>query len=228
MLFIVLRAQIVRTILGSGAFDWEDTRLTAAALALFIVSLVPQGLVLLFVRAYYSSGSTWKPFIINVASSIFIIASAVGLTRLFESYATFQYFIETLFRVSDVEGTVVLMLPLAYTVGISINAIFHWAFFEKDFGTIARPILRTFFESFSASVIAGAVAYGSLAIFGKLFDLNTLPGIFLQGLFSGLIGIVVCVLCLKLLGSHELADMLRTLHRKIWKTKVVAPDPNIG
>src|SRR3989344_3124964 len=32
---IVLRAQLVRTILGSGAFDWEATRLTAAALAIF-------------------------------------------------------------------------------------------------------------------------------------------------------------------------------------------------
>src|SRR3989344_5506806 len=29
ILFIVLRAQIVRTILGAGAFDWSDTRLTA-------------------------------------------------------------------------------------------------------------------------------------------------------------------------------------------------------
>ena len=32
-LVIVLRAQIVRVVLGSGAFDWADTRLTAAVLA---------------------------------------------------------------------------------------------------------------------------------------------------------------------------------------------------
>ncbi len=40
-LVIVLRAQIVRVVLGSGAFDWNDTRLTAAVLALFIISLKP-------------------------------------------------------------------------------------------------------------------------------------------------------------------------------------------
>ncbi|MCI0533528.1 oligosaccharide flippase family protein, partial [bacterium] len=34
-LMIVLRAQIVRVILGSGAFNWEHTRLVAAALAVF-------------------------------------------------------------------------------------------------------------------------------------------------------------------------------------------------
>jgi putative peptidoglycan lipid II flippase len=40
ILFIVLRAQIVRTIYGAGSFDWADTRLTAAALAVFVVSII--------------------------------------------------------------------------------------------------------------------------------------------------------------------------------------------
>src|SRR5690606_25115168 len=61
-LFIVLRAQIVRVILGTGNFDWSDTRLTAAALALFIISVVAQSIVLLLIRAYYAAGRTWKPF----------------------------------------------------------------------------------------------------------------------------------------------------------------------
>ncbi|MBT4894909.1 oligosaccharide flippase family protein, partial [bacterium] len=61
VLFIILRAQIVRVILGSGEFDWADTRLTAAALALFAVSIAAQGLVLLFVRGYYAAGNTKKP-----------------------------------------------------------------------------------------------------------------------------------------------------------------------
>ena len=58
VLFIVLRAQIVRSVLGSGAFDWADTKLTAAALALFSISLIAQSLNLLFVRGYYASGNT--------------------------------------------------------------------------------------------------------------------------------------------------------------------------
>src|SRR3990167_1135902 len=47
VLAIVLRAQLVRIILGAGAFDWAATRLTAAALALFILSLTAQSVVLL-------------------------------------------------------------------------------------------------------------------------------------------------------------------------------------
>jgi putative peptidoglycan lipid II flippase len=37
VLFIILRAQIVRVILGSQSFSWNDTRLAAASLALFVI-----------------------------------------------------------------------------------------------------------------------------------------------------------------------------------------------
>jgi len=43
-LAIVLRAQIVRVILGTGKFNWDDTRLTAAALAVFLISVTAQSL----------------------------------------------------------------------------------------------------------------------------------------------------------------------------------------
>jgi putative peptidoglycan lipid II flippase len=73
VMFIVLRAQIIRTILGAGAFDWSDTRLTAAALALFAISVIAQSLILLFVRGYYSTGQTRKPLLINVSSMVLTI-----------------------------------------------------------------------------------------------------------------------------------------------------------
>ena len=82
-LLIVLRAQIVRVILGSNGFSWVDTRLTAAAVALFVISLVFQGLVLLFVRGYYASGNTKKPLIANVSSSIMVVVFAQLLIFIF-------------------------------------------------------------------------------------------------------------------------------------------------
>jgi putative peptidoglycan lipid II flippase len=53
-LIVILRAHIVRVVLGSGAFDWTDTRLTAAALAIFSFGLAAQGITLLLVRGYYA------------------------------------------------------------------------------------------------------------------------------------------------------------------------------
>ena len=64
---IVLRAQIVRAILGRGQFDWSATRLTAAALALFVLSLLAQSATFLISRAYYAIGNTKKPFYFGLA-----------------------------------------------------------------------------------------------------------------------------------------------------------------
>ncbi|NQV88211.1 MAG: murein biosynthesis integral membrane protein MurJ [Parcubacteria group bacterium] len=221
-LFVVLRAQIVRVILGSGNFNWHDTRLTAAALAIFALSLIPQSLVLLFARAYYAGGNTKKPLLINVLSSILIVVSGFALIRFFDYSSTFRFFIESLFKVDSVPGTSILMLPLAYSFGVSVNALIHWLAFHFDFPNFSRQISRTAFQIFSASVIMGFTAYQALNIFDKIFDINTFVGIFLQGFLSGIIAIIVGVIILKLLKSRELGEIWTTLHHKIWKANAIS------
>jgi len=179
VLFIVLRAQIVRTILGTGEFGWVETRLTAAALALFAVSLVAQSLVLLFVRGYYAAGNTMKPLLVNILSAGGIIISAFLLTSLFEGNKFFRDFIEILLRVEDIPGTVVLMLPLAYSIGMLINAGVLFFFFDRDFHTNTKILSRTFWNSFSGAVVMGFVAYQALQYLDDVFDLETFWGIFL-------------------------------------------------
>lgn len=223
VLFIVLRAQIVRTVLGAGAFSWADTRLTAAALALFAVSIVAQGVTLLLIRGYYASGNTRIPLRINLASAVATVLLGIGFSTLFSQIPFFRYFIEVLFKVEDVSGTAILMLPLAYSVASIANALFLWRSFTRQFGRPAG-VGTTTLQSFAASVIAGFAAYGGLNIFDDVFNLNTVVGIFLQGFLSGVLGIAAGVLALKILRSAELAEVWRTLHTKIWRAKVVAPD----
>lgn len=228
VLFIILRAQIVRTVLGSGSFDWSDTRLTAAALALFSVSLLPQSLSLLFVRAYYARGKTWRPLLFNVISSLVIVLASYLLVKVFYISPTFRYFIEALLKVDDVSGVVVLMLPLGFSLGLFLNLLLHWRAFHHRFAQFSRPVLRTFWHSFSASVLAGGVAYLGLNLFSRIFDLETFWGIFLQGLLAGLMGIAAAILVLRLMKSHELREIWQTLHHKIWGSQIVGPDPDLG
>jgi putative peptidoglycan lipid II flippase len=223
-LFIVLRAQIVRTILGSGEFGWSDTMLTAAALALFAVSLVAQALVLLFVRGYYAAGNTRKPLFVNVFSSAFILIFAYALVGFFEYSTFFRDFIEALLRVQGLEGTVVLMLPLAYSIGMFINAGMLLFLFKKDFGKLPAPVELTFRHSFYGAVTMGFVAYQFLQIFGNVFNLDTFWGIFSQGLFSGIFGIIAGVILLRVLGNKEVVEITRALHTKFWKARPVAPE----
>ncbi|MEK7609721.1 MAG: lipid II flippase MurJ [Patescibacteria group bacterium] len=220
VLFIVLRAQIVRTVLGAGAFDWADTRLTAASLAIFMISVIGQSLIVLFVRAFYAEGKTAKPLLINIISALVIIAFGYILTKAFFAYPIFRFFLEDLLKVSGQIGTSALVLPLAYSIGVILNTFLHWWMFEKKFSGFSRPVFSTLFHTFSASVIMGYTAFLSLRLFASIFPLTKVWGVFLQGFCSGILGLIVGILVLLILKNPELQEVWNTFHHKIWKAKV--------
>jgi putative peptidoglycan lipid II flippase len=222
-LFIVLRAQIVRVILGSGSFSWADTKLVAAALALFSLSIVAQSLNLLFVRAYYAAGKTKKPLSINFIFSVAIIALALGFVWLFKHVVGVQYFIESLLRVSNIAGTSILVLPLAYSIGTIGNTFALWRGFKRDFGE-QTSFKRTFLQSLTAALAMGVVSYFMLALLDNVFDINTFLGIFAQGFLAGIAGIAVWVTVLRLLKNTELDDFWIAVCHKFWKTPIIAPE----
>jgi len=222
-LFIVVRAQIVRVILGSGSFSWENTRLVAASLALFSVSILAQGMITLLSRAYYAKGNTKRPLIFNFSCSILIIILSYIFINFFENFPMFRYFIESMFKVNDIPGTEVLMLPLAYSVGTILNSILHWFFVRRDFMHDESFITKTFFQSLGASFFLGLVAYISLNIFSPIFGTTTFWGVFLQGFISGILGIGAAILVLHLLKNEELKDITKALKTKFWRAKVIAP-----
>jgi putative peptidoglycan lipid II flippase len=224
VMFIVLRAQIVRTILGAGEFSWSNTRLTAACLALFSISVVAQSLILLFIRGFYAMGNTRKPLYIGTISGVFVIIFSYLFVKVFALFPTFQYFTESLFRVADIAGTSILMLPLGYTLAVFINCILLWVYFGREFVGFTKALRRTLFDSFSASIVMGFAAYLGLNIFSNIFDLNTVFGIFMQGFLAGIFGIIIGVIILKLLNNQEIAEIWKTLHSKIWKAKPLPVD----
>lgn len=222
-LFIVLRAQIVRVILGSGSFSWDNTRLVAAGLAIFSVSILAQGMITLLSRSYYATGNTRRPLIVNFLCSILIIILSYTLIRLFENWFFFRYFLESLLKVSDISGTEVLMLPLAYSIGTIINFVLHSIFVKKDFMPNETFISKTFFQSLGASFFLGLATYLSLNILSPVFGTTTFWGVFLQGFISGIFGIISAVAVLYLLKSEELKDLTKTLATKFWRARIIAP-----
>jgi len=224
VLFIVLRAQIVRTIFGTGAFGWNETRLTAAALALFAVSIAAQSLILLLVRGYYAAGKTKSPFIVNSISSLLTIFLAIVFVKLFNSNISVRYFFETLLRVSNVEGSLILALPLAFSIGQLFNVGLLWIVFVRDFSISSHELYLVLRQSFYSSIMGGFAAFHALRIFDDIFDVNTFWGIFLQGALSGMVGILVGILILKLMGSTELREISISLRKKFWREKPILPD----
>jgi putative peptidoglycan lipid II flippase len=207
-LFIVLRAHMVRVVLGSGAFSWDDTRLTAALLAVFAVSLVGQSLILVFSRAYYAAGKTAIPILLNVGGAV--VAGVVGyvLVVFVSGFPLLRYFVESLLRVGDVPGTTVLMIPVAYSAVMLLVAFIFACLFARTFG-YDRRVGASFGISFCASIIAATAAYFSLQAFGPLLPTNTFLGIFAQGAVAGTVGVLAWLAVLALLKSQELTDVMQ-------------------
>jgi putative peptidoglycan lipid II flippase len=226
-LFIVLRAQIVRVILGTNAFSWFDTRLTAAAVALFVISLATQGLVLLFVRGYYASGNTKKPLFINAFSSLMIIIFARFIIYLFNSFPDILLKLEIILRVKDVPGTIMLALPLAYALGSILNFFLIYFVFKKDFLTeIKLNLSRTFIESSLGAIVIGLITYLMLSVFDNVFKVDTGLGIFLQGFLSGIVGLFFGFFILLLIKNKELLALIKVIKGKIWTNRIVLPEQN--
>ncbi|MDQ5955508.1 MAG: putative peptidoglycan lipid flippase [Patescibacteria group bacterium] len=219
---IVLRAQLVRVILGAGLFDWAATRLTAAALALFILSLAAQSVTLLIARGYYAAGSTKKPLYWGVVDVVVSVVSALLLLRIFYASPFIEHFIESMLRVSDIAGTAVVMLALGYALGsIAEFCIGYW-FFVRDFKLERVQLSRLVFQSFAASVIGGAVTYAILALTGAAGEVNTTLGLVLQGTTAGVAGLLVTALTLALLKNQELYEALATINHKFKRSSVTA------
>jgi len=225
ILLIVLRAQIVRVILGYGQFGWRDTRLTAASLGLFAVSITAQSLILLFARAFYAAGKTLRPMMVNVISLVFIIGGIFIFMKLLNVSADVRSFLERILRVKDVQGVEMLILPLVFSVGMIFNAIFLMRIFQKDFGEIWLSVRKTFFQVILASVLMGLVTFSSLNVLDKIFNIRTFIGIFSQGFVSAVFGIGVWYMVLRSAKNKELNEIIVSLKQKFWKTPAIAPEP---
>ena len=224
-LVIVLRAYLVRVILGSGAFGWSATRLTAALLALFVAGLAAQGLVLLFSRALYAMKQSWRPFLYQLGAALF--TAAIGLFFLTPlSRATFAPWLAHVLKVGDTTGALVLMLAFAATLGEIFLA--SWATFalRKAVPGLATSLIRPLVQGTLAAVTAGAAAYGVLALLGGVAPLDTVRTVFMNGLIGGVVGLMVAALVLWLVHNAEFFDIVAAIRRlatRRMRTDMLAP-----
>ncbi len=195
-LMYTLRAQIVRVVLGAGAFNWEDTELTFTALGIFLFSLWAQSLTPLLARAFYAMHNTKTPFIVGVLSELLNISLAVLLIRFY-----------------GVSG-----LVMAFSISAGFNALVLYFWLRKKVGGIRKKgVIRTFLKVSLATLIMVVVVQSLKNIvgaepFGKE---QTFVGIFTQLIISLVGGPLVFVLVGKMLKIRELNHFIKTLHKKL-------------
>lgn len=217
-LVFILRAQIVRIILGAGKFSWGDTRLTAACLGLFSFSIFAQGLIPLVSQAFYSTQNTRTPVIINVLSIIFNIifsfAFVWGMLRIPAVYSFFESFL----KLEGVKGISVIGLPLAFSLTSILNIMWLIHAFKKRVKDHWDVKLRnSFLRIFLLSVFCGSVCYALLYLFAPLFGLETFMGVFSQLFFAGGISLIFYFYFAKKLGFPEYNLITKSLLDKVAK-----------
>ncbi|HEY1041975.1 MAG TPA: lipid II flippase MurJ [Candidatus Paceibacterota bacterium] len=213
VLILVMRAHIVRIVLGTGAFDWDATRLTAAILALLIVGLMAQGLVLLASRAFYAAKKSWNPLLIQVAGLVVSVAGALGLLALATTFPGIRYFIEALLRVEDVPGTDVLLIAMGAMLGQVATGVLALVTLQNVAPGVSKSLARPMLEGAAAAILGGASAYGVLSFLGNLAPATTLAYVFTEALLAGMVGLAVSAAVLALLANKEFKDLMDSLKR---------------
>lgn len=222
-LVVVLRAHIVRILLGSGEFDWGDTRLTAAMLAVFVVSLLAQSVLLLLIRAFYARGKTMLPLFAALFSGVVSIGLSFLFRDIYLSHESLHLFINGFFRLNNVLGSEVLVLAFAFTLGQILQVVALLLISRKSFGISYKSLVKLFFQSCLAGFIGAVSSYVTLAFVVDGINQETFIGISLQAITAGIIGLFVVVLTYRATNSKELQEIYSSFYSRLFKTDIITP-----
>lgn len=218
-LAIVLRAHIVRVVLGSGAFDWEDTRLVAASLAILAVAIVSESVLPLVLRAFYALGETRRPLLWDIAGSAVAIVAAIACSWFFTAEPAALSSLATVLRIGDLAPPRILAVALGFTAGSLVNVAFLSLALRRTvrlrFGIRLSIGKGSLALMLGAAVLAAVAAYVALKPFPALVSTNTLPGIALQGFVSGAVGLFVYWALLYFQKNPELLGFLESIRQRL-------------
>lgn len=194
VIFMLLRAQIVRLILGSGKFNWNDTTLTMNTLALFAISFFAQALIPLFTRVFYARHDSKTPFIIGMTSDVFNIFLALWFAKLWGVVG-----LALAFSASSIINFIALVIALKFEVG-SLN--------EK------RTISWIF--KFSLAALAGGIVIQVVKqALGPMVDMDKVWGVLLQTTAAAGSGLAVYLFICWLFKSPELTRLGQYLKQRL-------------
>lgn len=203
VLLITLRAQIIRVVLGSGQFGWQDTILTANALGIFAVSLFAQAVIPLQARVFYARRDSLTPFFIGIFTSALNVFLAWLLARPF-----------------GVAG-----LAAAFSASSIVYFVLLWIFLRLTVGGLDEKSVFLSIAKFCLAGLAAALTIQAIKYPAAMFvNMNKAWGVFTQGALAGLAGLAVYFLVCFLLKSEELFSFMEIIRRRSRFKKVETSD----
>ena len=158
ILFFILRDSMVRFLLQTGQFGMRDAALTAACLGIYSFTILPQCLVPLILRGFFSAKDTKTPVILAFFFVAFNILLALGLVALAGGTNFFSTALKNVFgfTFSQPASLQMLALCIAFSAALMFQfAIFVIFLYRKigDFG------IEEIAVSFGKMFLAGLVLF---------------------------------------------------------------------
>jgi len=204
-LIFLLRAQLVRIVLGAGKFGWTETRLTAACLGLFSLGIIAESIVPILSKGFFAFQETKIPVIISVFSIVLNIVFSflfVGLLSFPGPLKNFAVFFLRLKNINDIRITA---LPLALSLSAFIQVILLLYFLKKRIKEFNIKNLAYFFLKVLIVVLGMSLfAFVIRQISSEFVNMRTFLGVFLQTIFTGGGGLAVYFLIAHFLNFPEL------------------------
>ncbi len=192
---ILLRAQIVRVVLGGGIFDWKDTVLTYQVLGILSLSLFAQSLLPLISRAFYSLEDTKTPFFI----------------------ALFSQGINILIVISTLQIWGVYSLAVGFSIASTIQVVLLLYILKKQFtfskiSCLYNTLTRIIFATFISALVIQSIKYS----WGFFIEIDTFIEIFAQLVLSGFFGLLAYIFMSHILKIEEFCDFRNKVYIRIF------------
>lgn len=201
VVMLILRAQIVRVVLGTGAFDWSATITTANALAFFALGLMGSALLPLLVRAFFALSDSKTPLLIGIACEIVTIVFSL-----------------ILMKKMGVAG-----LTLASSLGDVTSATLLLIYLRRRLGSLDGHANIMFLYKVTVSAILMGVGMQLLKYpLADWFSLDYFSGVLLQGVIAGTLGLLIYAASCYVLKVGEMTDLAQSFRKKwlsLWNIK---------
>jgi putative peptidoglycan lipid II flippase len=192
-IFLLLRAQIVRVVVGAGKFGWAETITTADTLAIISISLFAQCIIYLLARVFFALHDTKTPLFAGLISAVVNIAAAWYL----------------------MPNLGVLALGAAVSLSALVNFVLLWVMLRLRLGSLReKEVLSSLWILTTAGLLAGLATQAAKPIVVKFISLQTFWGVLSQGLIAGGLGLAVYLAVAYALKSPEALTFTSSLRRK--------------
>ncbi len=212
IIMFLLRAQIVRLVLGTDLYGWRETQLTAASLGIFAFSFFAAALVQILVRAFFSFQDTKTP----VIASLVAMGSSIALSFFFVWLFSFEnFFSQTaidLLKLQGIRNIKVIAFPTAIVISTILHFLMLIYLLKSKVGDFKNlGIRKCLYKTLLSSLVMGSFTFATLRLIGSIITLDTFVAVLTQTTAALTVATITYIVVARIIKTRELFEIKEAL-----------------